>query len=362
VLNYVQIGIERTLGANNMRVYAVSARQALAAKARNDDAGLAESGLNRLEDDLSIFLATERGHVFLAAMLDRAARLVADGDGLEDIHATMLALRSHLIADKLLDGDVTAPAPHGVIRTATAPKVTPARSEGSQDRLLLEGVSCPICLALGQALQNFFIDLQYNIVVSAEARQELAEQHGFCCQHTWHFQGIASPQGISEGYTPLIDAALATLRRLDARRGTNPSQPIAEFLANPETCPACRLVRDLSRQLVPTLLSQLAVVDGRERYARGRGLCLPHLHAALSADPPAETAAFLVRSQVRRLEEISEDMRSYILKREALRRGLHNRDEENAWRRALVQLVGERNAYTPTGPASSIPPQEGPVR
>jgi hypothetical protein len=34
-------------------------------------------------------------------------------------------------------------------------------------------------------------------------------------------------------------------------------------------------------------------------------------------------------------------MRSYVLKRDALRRGLQNRDEETAWRRALVQLAGE---------------------
>jgi len=31
-------------------------------------------------------------------------------------------------------------------------------------------------------------------------------------------------------------------------------------------------------------------------------------------------------------------MRSYLLKRAALRRGLTNSDEEGAWRRALVQL------------------------
>jgi hypothetical protein len=51
----------------------------------------------------------------------------------------------------------------------------------------------------------------------------------------------------------------------------------------------------------------------------------------------------LMRAHVQRLEELSEDMRSYTLKRDALRRGLLNDQEEEAWRRALVQLVGERN-------------------
>lgn len=41
-----------------------------------------------------------------------------------------------------------------------------------------------------------------------------------------------------------------------------------------------------------------------------------------------------------RLQEITD----YALKRDALRRGLLNQEETNAWRRALVQLVGERAA------------------
>ena len=37
-------------------------------------------------------------------------------------------------------------------------------------------------------------------------------------------------------------------------------------------------------------------------------------------------------------------LRSYPLKRDALRRGFINTQEEQAWWRALVQLVGERIA------------------
>jgi hypothetical protein len=44
--------------------------------------------------------------------------------------------------------------------------------------------------------------------------------------------------------------------------------------------------------------------------------------------------------QIQRLREIAEDMRSYTLKREAVRRGMLNSQEERAWRRALLHLVG----------------------
>jgi len=55
-------------------------------------------------------------------------------------------------------------------------------------------------------------------------------------------------------------------------------------------------------------------------------------------------AEFLLREQVRRLEDLADDLRSYTLKRDALRRGLLHQEEADAWRRALVQLVGERAA------------------
>ena len=99
------------------------------------------------------------------------------------------------------------------------------------------------------------------------------------------------------------------------------------------------------RDALAQFLGQIESADGHRWYERCSGLCLPHLRAALAAHPANETAGYLLRQQARRLEEISEDMRSYVLKRQALRRGLAHSEEESAWRRALVQLVGERNAY-----------------
>jgi hypothetical protein len=81
------------------------------------------------------------------------------------------------------------------------------------------------------------------------------------------------------------------------------------------------------------------------------GLCLPHLQVALASGPGAEVGKWLIADQTRRLEELAEDMHSYSLKREAFRRGLLNDQEEHAWRRALVQLVGERIARGVTLPS-----------
>ena len=347
VLGYVQAGIERTLGAGEVRLYPASARQALAAKLAGDPAGLEASGLSRLEDDLAAFLAAERGQVFLASVVDRVLRLTAGVTALESLRSDLATVCSRLISGDLSIQIALTPeflASNGAGATGPATLVSPEDSAGSEVHLSLTSATCPLCAALGQALQAYFVDLQYNLVVSQDTRQSLAQQHGLCCQHTWHFQGLASPQGISEGYVPLMAGALAALRPLEQQKSTQAAQQLDALLATPETCPACRLLVEVIKVQIDALLSLLTSAGGRERYTRGRGLCLPHLRAVLSADLPDELAAFLVQRQVQRIEEISEDMRSYTLKREALRRGLHNRDEENAWRRALVQLVGERAA------------------
>jgi hypothetical protein len=46
-------------------------------------------------------------------------------------------------------------------------------------------------------------------------------------------------------------------------------------------------------------------------------------------------------------DEDAEDMKSYAMKREALRRKLQNRDEEDAYRRAIIRIVGGRNVCIP---------------
>ena len=48
-----------------------------------------------------------------------------------------------------------------------------------------------------------------------------------------------------------------------------------------------------------------------------------------------------------RLAECAEDMQNFSIKQEAIRRALHNRDEEDAYLRAIIHLVGERNTQAP---------------
>ncbi len=380
VLGYIRAGIDATLGSGDVRLFAVSARQALQTKLSGDSAGLQQSGLPEMEASLTDFLAREQGRAFLVSVLDRALDLlpemeVDNGDSLvtqeisaDGLRERMASLRTALLSDAGLtpviagepgeSGSTTsAKSANGeVIERAVAATVKASLSEQRRGSRNLRGGTCPICFAQGQAVFDFFARWQYTLSTSDVAQRASMSSRGFCPVHTWQFQQMASPLGISEGYAPLIEASAAELRRLAGIAGEAPERigaHIDALLPGIETCAACRVLRETETGQIDRVLTQISTPSGREAYSRSEGLCLPHLRAALmaaaalpilAASPEGQAGEFLLREQIRILEEISEDMRSYTLKRDALRRQLTNSQEENAWKRALVQLVGERTA------------------
>ncbi len=190
------------------------------------------------------------------------------------------------------------------------------------------------------------------LATDAAAQRAFAAERGLCPVHTWQYQEMASPQGISDGYAPLIEALAGELSHLIECPPEQASEALAALLATTATCPACRLLRETTIERIQQLLIHLTSQEGRADYLSSAGLCLPHLQLALAhlQRPAEETsehsalAEFLLREQVRRLAELAKDLRSYALKRDALRRGLLHQEEASAWHRALVQVVGERAA------------------
>jgi predicted GTPase len=363
VMGYIHAGVERALGADHVRLHPLSARQALAAKLNADHAGVRQSGLEELEVELASFLADEKSQVFLTATLDRALRILeeagpnepsdrspsadgsstGEGNPLDSLRRTVISLRAGL-----LSGEFSAAAPPGnEVGAANGKLLEQAEASRLSQRRLknrpapLRSATCPICEAQGQALFDFFVDTQYALSRAEAARRAFAQERGFCRVHTWQFQQIAAPQTISEGYASLIEAAATELRELAGQPAEGIAARIDTSLRSP--CTACQVMHDTESAQIGQFLAQIATRAGQELYARSPGLCLPHLRMVLAASPPREVAEYLIQEQVRRLEDVSEDMRSYVLKRDALRRGLQNRDEEVAWRRALVQLAGEQN-------------------
>jgi GTP-binding protein EngB required for normal cell division len=372
VLGYIHLHVEQLLGRGAVHLYPLSARDGLTAKLNHDDAGLSRSGLAAFEQALAAFLAEAQGRAFLVSILDRALRLFVGADlvlapspaageseppgSALELRRAMESLRARLLAATPLSTARTAEEPLAadphVIEQVLAAGRSPAqkRAGGGQDSARTR--TCPICTAQGQALFAFFAQWQYTLATDTAAQRAFAAERGLCPVHTWQYQEMASPQGISDGYAPLIELVAVELTRLLECGVERAAAPLAALLASTATCAACRLVREIEASQVEHLLAQLVTAEGRADYASSAGLCLPHLQATLAhvenrAGGIIEgraVAVFLLRGQVRRLEDVADDLRSYSLKRDALRRGLLHQEEVDAWRRALVQLVGERAA------------------
>lgn len=371
VLDYIQTRVEELLGTDEAHLVPLSARAGLTAKLSQDAVGLQRSGLAAFEQALTRFLAEQQGRTFLVSVLDHALRLFAEagpalarissaslvelpGSALE-VQQTIASLRA-----SLLEGTPLSAAHHVTEKAAADPQVleqaiaasrSPARSADSGQASARLG-SCPICAAQGQALFAFFSQWQYLLATDTTAQRAFAAERGFCPVHTWQYQEMASPQGISEGYAPLIETLASEVSRLTERLTEGMAVPLADLLSSEATCAACRVVRETAADRIEHFLAHLSTVEGRADYISSAGLCLPHVQASLAyleqntqgTSERSVVAEFLLREQVRRLADLADDLRSFTLKRDALRRGLLHREEETAWRRALAQVVGERAA------------------
>ena len=360
VLSYVQAGLERVLEPGQLHLYPLSARQALAARLVHNDKGVRESGLTVFETDMSAFLSGEKERTFLVAILDRAERVLRgdrgpdrkDGllashpDQLESLGRALAALRADLLRGKgaLSGAEASLAAGSAEMSQANLAELLSSRQLAVPARRVRETGACPICEAQGQAVFDFFVGLQSALVTSAGARRAFANTHGLCCIHTWQFHQIASPQAICDGYAPLIEQTAAALRQGPDEPSAEIATWLGELLASPADCLACAVLRQVEAEQVGRWLADLAGASERGLDRRASALCLPHLWAVLAAQTEAAIARKLLDAQARRLEEIAEDMRSYALKRAALRRSLQNSDEEHAWVRALWRMVGQRTA------------------
>jgi hypothetical protein len=67
----------------------------------------------------------------------------------------------------------------------------------------------------------------------------------------------------------------------------------------------------------------------------------------VAALPEEQTVASVLRVAARQFHQLAEDMRSYAVKTEALRRELYTADDHDAVLRALTHLAGSRRGCWP---------------
>ncbi len=284
-----------------------------------------------------------------------------DGEPLENSESgaeTINVLRNNLLAlrDEILPVESSAAAvagePHArlaPISPAPSPRIAQeisARKPSEPDLACdLKTRACPVCNHLAKSAFEFFAHFQYDLSRDEPTQQSFAEILGFCALHTWQLEAIASPVGLSIGFAKLAEHVSHIL----AARAKSPSDGhvVAKLVRDAAECHVCRLLRETEQDYLRRLAKFLESAEGRVAYARSQGVCLRHLGLWLPFLISDGTKRFVLEEAARHFEQLSEDMQSYSLKSDALRRQLQNSDESDAYLRAIIHLAGTKGNCQP---------------
>jgi len=375
VLQFVAGTIKSQIGSDMVRLFPVSARLGLQARMSGDAALYELSGLKALEESLASFLSEERSAVFLASIADKALRILenesergAFGDAAlqerakviqsdksgrikHDPHeaaATIMEARTKIesfytgivagqmdAAKEVADLSATQPPP------SKEPTIIGSATEAEH----LNTRGCPVCRHVARYASRLFAEWQYQMTTSERSQSEFAAQLGLCPLHTWQLLSVCSPLGASTGLAQLSEHISRQLKHAASSHAGG--ETVRRLVRDSRNCRACRSLQQVEEEYITRFASQLDDASFRSRYRRSQGVCLRHLGMLMDAVQTEEIRQFLLSHAAACFEQDAEDMRSYALKREALRRHLANRNEEDAYRRAVIRIVGERSICAP---------------
>lgn len=355
VLTFLSQRMDAILGVAAVSVVPISARLGLEAKLQHDADTYERSGLKNLEEMLADFLANEKASVFLSAVVEKALRLVKDGvmvhqshpeadNGVRSIQAELESLHQRLRdGAKVTTVVETFAKPQAKIAASEAarPEITPRASNGGRLNLWTRG--CPVCKGMEGHIFDFLAQWQFALSSEGAAQAAFAAGLGFCPLHTWQLVAVSSPQGFSMGYPVLVDHIGAQL----AESATSDDAPMPAVTAGAVQCRACEEMRAIESKTIAEVAALVEDEQGRQVYVATQGVCLHHLDALLKVLPAADLRRLLLRHAARRMQEWSEEMQNFAMKREAVRRALVSEAEEDAYLRAVLHVAGARNLCAP---------------
>ncbi len=381
VVGFVTETIRTTLGTVNVKIFPVSARLALDAKMSGDVLADEEWGLKSLEEELASFLSGEKMETLLAAIARKALRILDEeveagtlddaalqfhkkeiheekpgsiqGNPREAIVAINEArikfesLYSNIIDGRLTEKMVTEFSSWSIKKPQSSKETKPSLSitDATDITADLQTRECPVCQHLAKQAYNFFSQWQYRLGSEEKAQADFASELGFCPLHTWQLLEVSSPHGASVGFARLAEAVSNRLKT--AHDQSARGKPLQQLLYDSRNCRVCKLLEQEKNQYIRQLAAFISSDSGLEQYERSQGACLYHLRMLVDATGSAQIREFLLFHASRRFEEDAEDMRSYTLKYEALRRSLQHRDEKDAYLRTVMRLAGSRSMCTP---------------
>ncbi len=200
---------------------------------------------------------------------------------------------------------------------------------------------CSICLRIERALDEFMAHRQYELSINEVEQRNHALRSGFCPLHSWQYEAISSPHGVSASYAELLSLYAKRIRILagDCPSVEAMATGLQRMLPTSKSCEVCQLIASTEVTAAHEQARQLPKQDAADQPA----LCAFHLHAVLIASPDLKAAAALLLREAGMFDRLAEDMRNYVLNHEALRRNLSTNAEGDAATVGLAHLVSRRN-------------------
>jgi GTPase Era involved in 16S rRNA processing len=285
-----------------------------------------------------------------------AEDLSADAEKLDDIRRQLLALRAEIspvhsaaagVPDKSVETAPLVRLPKQPALSTSAHIIEPAMLS---DDLKTRG--CPVCEHQSKVAFHFLSQFQFELARDEATQQKFAEELGFCPFHFWQLESVSSPLGASVGFVKLAKHVSKILAAKTQSLSNGENEPQLNF--HPTECHVCELLRETETDYLRRLAEWVERPAGRAAYAGSQGVCLRHLNLWLPILSGDETARFVLEATSHRLGQMAEDMQSYSLKTDALRRDLRNSDECDAYVRAITHFAGARNNSIPMNKEAEI--------
>lgn len=331
-LRFIRSRLVEEVESNQVEVFALSAREALAARVSHDTARLEKSGLPKFETALVSFLTAEKSKELLAQTYQRFEALLA-GQGnsrLAVVKERLQELRTQIL------GEGTA--------TFTQSSVLWETSSGPLAALR----SCLVCGTVIHDIFHFLSRYQYELSRNLSEQDVHAARNGFCALHTWQYARIASPQGICTAYPKLLFSFATRLRDAweQSRSLLALKQMVREMLPSSDRCILCEVTAKAEQRVVTHIVASLSAETPID--SDNLSLCLPHLARTLDAVSDKEVSHPLIQRIDAALDRAAENMQRYALKHEGLRRELVSDEEWQAPEFGLALSVGDRRVQPST--------------
>ena len=384
IVRFVEETIKMEMNVSEIKIFPVSSQLGLAARSSGEARQYEQSGLRSLQDELALFLTKEKSTAFLATIAYKGLRILQEEDSKNgfneefargyaekirkegkssfqnDPYEAVSVLRifqrklkgwydalthdkRQLEDSKFQLGDSTEiKQQKPVIESVQVNSVHD--SEKSDLKADLEVRGCPVC---DTWLSRLLIFLRIGSI-----NFQPMKWPGLNLPGNWDFVPfipgsclISSPQGASIGYAQLAEEIAGRLRK-DTRLPEE-GKVIKGWIHNSKDCRVCRFLAQVEQKYIRGLMIKISEDDGKNWYRRSQGVCLRHLGMIVEIGSVSEICGFVIAHAAQKFEEDAEDMRSYSLKNDALRRSLQNENEKDAYRRTIIRTVGERRVCSP---------------